>query len=128
MVFRKQLLYREPTPGVPVRMSHSYGLIAIVAVATAAGCIPRDRTASPGPAINKAITARITNNHWLDVRVYGVRGGARDVIGTVRSFGTEVFELPSQFVASRGLRIFVDPIGSRQTYETDLISVWPGQM
>jgi hypothetical protein len=112
-----------------VRTNHLYGLMAIATIATAAGCIPRDRTASPGPSSLRATTtARITNNHWLDVRVYGVRGGSRDVLGTVRSFGTEVFELPSQFVASRGLRIFVDPIGSRQTYETDLIAVWPGQM
>jgi hypothetical protein len=116
-------------PGVPVRTNHLYGLIATIALATAVGCTPRSRTASSEPSSLKAITtARITNNHWLDVRVYGVQGGTRNVIGTVRSFGTEVFVLSSQFVATSGLRIFVDPIGSQQTYQTDLIPVWPGQM
>jgi hypothetical protein len=119
----------EQMRGVPVRTNRLYALITIVAVATGAGCIPRGRTASPGPSsLNAITTARITNNNWLDVRVYGVQGGSRNVIGTVRSFGTEVFELPSQFVATRGLRIFVDPIGSRQSYQTDLIPIWPGQM
>ena len=72
-------------------------------------------------------TARITNNAWLDVNVYASRAGARQRLGTVTGQKTEVFELPRSFVEARGVSIFIDAIGSPQTYQTDVIPAGPGQ-
>jgi hypothetical protein len=107
-------------------VDHLRGITPLVALALATGCIHRGRPADAAtiPAIT---VARVTNNNWLDVRVYGVRAGSRERIGIVRSFDTQVFELPEHLVQTRAIQLYVDAIGSRQSYQTDLIQVWPGQ-
>jgi hypothetical protein len=110
-----------------MRRTRFYSLIPILAVATTAGCIGRGRSGGPAASVEPITTARVTNNHWLDVRLYGVRAGSREVIGIVKSFGTEVFQLPRHLVETRAVQILVDPIGSPQSYLTDVITVTPGQ-
>lgn len=103
------------------------GIIAIAMLALVMGCARSGRSA-PGPiAFDEIATARITNNGWLDVNVYASRSGSRQRLGTVTGQNTEVFELPRSFVDARGLSIFIDAIGSPQTYQTDVIPAGPGQ-
>jgi hypothetical protein len=105
------------------------GILAVVVVATSMGCIRRGRTGDASPAVVRAVTrARVTNNNWLDVGVYAVRSGNRERIGIVRSFETQLFELAPHLIEASGIRLYVDPIGSQQSYQTDLISVSPGQL
>jgi hypothetical protein len=92
------------------------------------GCIHRGRAADTIPAIQAITRARVTNNHWLDVGVYAVRSGSRERIGIVRSFDTQLFELAPHLIETRGIRLYVDPMGSQQSYQTDFISVSPGQL
>jgi hypothetical protein len=108
-----------------MRANHLHTIIALVALATTAACARRGRPAEPASAVT---VARITNNNWLDIRVYADRGGSRDRIGLVRSFETQVFELPRHLVEAHALRLYVDAIGSPQSYRTDVIQVWPGQL
>jgi hypothetical protein len=109
--------------------NHLRGIIAVAAFMAATGCMRRGRVAEPARATSTAVTtARIKNNNWLDIKVYAVRGGSRERIGIVRAFDTQVFELPRHLLDTRGLRLFVDLIGSQQWYQTDLIPVWPGQL
>jgi hypothetical protein len=103
------------------------GFIAIALLALAMGCTRTGR-AKPGmTAFDEIATARITNNAWLDVNVYASRSGTRQRLGTVTGQKTEVFELPRSFVEARGVSIFIDAIGSPQTYQTDVIPAGPGQ-
>ncbi len=112
-----------------MRANHLLGIIALVAFATTAGCTRRGGAAAdPSPEIRPITIARITNNHWLDIRVYVVQAGARQRIGTVGAFDTQLFELPRHVTEARGLQFYVNAIGSRQSYQTDLILVRPGQI
>lgn len=104
-----------------------HGLIAIAILALATGCARSGRSTSALAAFQEIATARITNHGWLDVNVYASRSGSRQRLGTVTSQNSAVFELPRNFIEARGLRIFIDAIGSPQTYQTDLISAGPGQ-
>lgn len=72
-------------------------------------------------------TARITNNGWLDVNVFASVSEARQRLGTVTGQNTQVFTLPDRLIDARGLRIHIEPIGSEQSYQTDLIALGPGQ-
>ena len=103
------------------------GTLVLALVAVASGCARAGPPQASTPAIEAIATARITNNGWLDVNVYAARSGARQRLGTVTGQNTAVFELPHSFIASRGLQIFIDAIGSPQTYQTDLIPAGPGQ-
>jgi hypothetical protein len=112
-----------------MRANHFCGIGVVVALAMMTGCIRRGGAPDPASAtIQPVTTARITNNNWLDVRVYAVRAGSREHIGIVRALDTQVFELPRHLIEANGLRLYVDPIGSSQWYQTDLIPVWPGQL
>ena len=104
------------------------GTMILAVVALAIGCARTGRSHTDAIAIDEIATARITNNGWLDVNVYATRSGARQRLGTVTGQNTGVFELPQSFIASRGLQIFIDAIGSPQTYQTDLIPAGPGQL
>jgi hypothetical protein len=103
------------------------GITVIAILALAMGCARSGRSAPDVIAIDEMATARITNNGWLDVNVYASRSGSRQRLGTVTGQNTRVFELPRSFVDARGLSIFIDAIGSPQTYQTDVIAAGPGQ-
>src|SRR5688500_520202 len=101
--------------------------IVVAILALVMGCMRFGRAKAGATPIDAITTARITNNAWLDVNVYAGRSGSRQRLGTVTGQNTEVFELPRSFVEARGLSIFIDAIGSPQTYQTDVIPAGPGQ-
>jgi hypothetical protein len=103
------------------------GLIAVVPLVMAMGCARSGRSGPDVVPFDEAATARVTNNGWLDVNVYAARSGTRQRLGTVSGQATQVFELPRSFVEARGVRIFIDAIGSPQSYQTDVIPAGPGQ-
>jgi type IV pilus biogenesis protein CpaD/CtpE len=102
------------------------GVLVLAIAASALGCVRPGQAGGGSPAAQEA-TARITNNNWLDVTVYASREGSRRRLGTVTGQNTRVFRLPAQMMDARGLRLLIDPIGSPQSYETELIPVGPGQ-
>jgi hypothetical protein len=103
------------------------GLLAIAMLWSAVGCARAGQAGDQSSSMEAITTARITNNGWLDVNVYALRGGSRQRLGMVTGQNTQVFRLPRNFVDARGVRLFIDPIGSPQGYQTELISVGPGQ-
>lgn len=103
------------------------GLLAIAMLLSAIACAGASQAGGPSPGMQDITTARITNNGWLDVNVYAARGGSRQRLGMVTGQNTETFRLPRYLVDARGVRLLIDPIGSPQGYQTDLISVAPGQ-
>ena len=106
---------------------HFRDIVVVVLLASTIGCARSVQSAGDAPAVQEPVTARITNNGWLDVNVYASRSGLRLRLGTVTGQRTEVFRLPRSLVDAPGLTILIDPIGSPQWYQTDLIPVGPGQ-
>lgn len=71
---------------------------------------------------------QVTNNNWLDMAVYAVRNGLRMRLGTVNSLNTETFTVPRALMTgASAFQLVADPIGSSGTFQTQSISVWPGQ-
>jgi hypothetical protein len=109
-------------------MNRLSGTIASMAL-ICAGC------ASSGPSPKSASSAYptktfvvVTNEHWLDVNVYALRGGVPFRLGTVRGLNSGRLSLPVALIEGGGsLRLLVDPIGSDDRYATESIAIRPGQ-
>ena len=106
---------------------HFRGVVALAIAASAIGCVRPGQASGGASTLEEVTTARITNHNWLDVTVYASRSGARQRLGTVTGQHTEVFRLPRQVIDARGVKLLIDPIGSSQSYETELIPLGPGQ-
>lgn len=73
------------------------------------------------------VQVEVTNNNWLDMTVYAVRGSMRVRLGTVTTGERERFKLPrSVNVAAGELSLLADPIGSGQKYQSQPLIVEPG--
>lgn len=103
------------------------GLLAIAMLLAAVACARAGQAGDRSPSVQAITTARITNNGWLDVNVYASHGGSRQRLGMVTGQNTQVFRLPRNILDARGVQLFIDPIGSPHGYQTELISVAPGQ-
>ena len=101
--------------------------LTLAIVTPALACARHGQPSGGASIVHHVATARITNNNFLDVNVYAARAGSRQRLGTVTGQNTEVFELPRALIDARGLTIFIDAIGSSQSYETELIALGPGQ-
>jgi hypothetical protein len=104
-----------------------HGLLAIATLLSAVACARAGQAGDPSPSRQDVTTARVTNNGWLDVNVYASRGGSRQRLGMVTGQNSQVFRLPQHLIDARGVRLFIDPIGSSHGYSTELIAVAPGQ-
>src|SRR5215213_2869013 len=88
-----------------------------------------------GPAPGRTATAvqpamlKVSNYNWMDVVVYAVQGNSRVRLGQVTSMSSASFRLPPRMVANsvEPVRLMVDPIGSIEGWQTEGISVHPGE-
>lgn len=83
----------------------------------------------PGPASARAagMTLHVQNHNTLDVRVFLVRDGQRQKIGTVPSMTGQVFEMSAaELGGALELRLFADPIGSHDSFSTQPIPIQAG--
>ncbi len=82
--------------------------------------------------VGESVTVRVTNNNWLDMRIYVVEtamGRRRWPLGNVTSLSTARFEIPDHLGAELGTVILVaEAIGSRQRRFTDRLQTWPGAL
>ena len=83
----------------------------------------RDRADQP-------VTVRVTNNSWLNMRIYVVETAIRRNrwrLGNVTGLSTATFEIPDHLGAELGHLVLVaEPIGSRQRQFTDRLLTLPG--
>lgn len=104
--------------------------LAVAALAlTLTACAP-GKSVQNGPLPPASATTRVqvTNNNWSDMTVYVERNGMKQRLGTVTSMSDRMFRIPKVFMSSSGsVRLVADPIGSRDTYMTSPVQVWPGQ-
>ena len=83
---------------------------------------PFGRAAREGP-----VTVEVVNNHYNDVNVYSVVGGQALRLGSVTGKTTARLSLDEDRVAGAwGLRLRVNPIGSRESYTSDEVMVFAG--
>jgi hypothetical protein len=73
------------------------------------------------------VSLTVTNQNWLDVDVFVVRGGNRIRIGEVSGNGSATLSIPSSLVVNGQVQLLADPVGSNDTYTTDMISVAPDE-
>ncbi len=84
-----------------------------------------DRTGEP-------VTVRVTNNNWLDMRIYVVETTTqrrRWRLGNVTGLSTARFEIPEHLGAELGHLVLVaEAIGSRERQFTHHLQTWPGAL
>ena len=82
--------------------------------------------------VGEPVTVRVTNNNWLDMRIYVVEttlGRSRWPLGTVTSLSTARFEVPDHLGAELGsLLLVAEAIGSRERRFTEPLQTWPGAL
>ncbi len=76
------------------------------------------------------VTVRVTNNNWLDMRIYVVETltqRQRWPLGNVTGLSTARFEIPKHLGAELGHLVLVaEAIGSRGRQLTPHLQTWPG--
>jgi hypothetical protein len=70
----------------------------------------------------------VRNDNWLDMKIYLVRNGDRERLGTVGSFNEAMFQVETSRLRANDIRLFAAPIGSNATYLSPSIIVSQGQL
>lgn len=93
-----------------------------------AGCAHRTKAADETPPAETEFVLNVVNHHWQDVRIYLIGSGQPLRIGTVTAVTEHSFTLPSWMLgSSRIITIYANAIGGTSSYQTEAISVQPGQ-
>ncbi len=94
--------------------------------------VPVIETDEAPARFGEPVTVKVTNNNWLDLRIYVVEtltSRRRWHIGNVTGLSTASFEIPDHLDADLGNLILVaETIGSREGKLTDRLQTWPGAM
>ncbi len=112
------------------RMHTRATLTAIAASVLLSACATAGATYRAPHGANREqdqVQVAVTNNNWMDMDVYALRGSARQFLGTVTSMTSRLFTVPKALnVTNSDLRLMADPIGSPSQYVSDPIIVEPG--
>ena len=73
------------------------------------------------------VSLTVTNQNWLDVDVFAIRGSTRYRLGAVSGNSSATLRIPSSLIARGELQLMADPVGSNDVYVSDLIPVAPDQ-
>jgi hypothetical protein len=93
------------------------------------GCAESRRGPWEGASPRQPLTLEVRNNHWLDVVVHAVTDGRGCRLGMVTGKRDAVLEIPAAAVVGpNGFRLEVDPVGSRETYISEVIYANPGSV
>jgi hypothetical protein len=96
------------------------------AIALLAACAPaKGRSSSLAPAAD--VYVMVSNQNWLDIDVFAVRGASRIRIGQVTGSGSARLKIPANAIVGGQIQLMADPIGSSERYVTEVITVAPDQ-
>jgi hypothetical protein len=116
---------RDRSLGAPAL--RTLATLIMLLAATLTSCVESRRGPWEGASPSEPVRLEIRNNHFLDVVVYALPDGGRSRVGTVTGKSDAVLEIPTSVVArSNGFRLEVDPVGSAETYVSEVIFVNPG--
>jgi hypothetical protein len=101
-----------------------------VAATPAADSVAADSLAADSattPSQSK-VAIVVSNHHWLDVRIYMVRGGVTRRLGTAGSQSTTTFTVPVHRLDANGeIRLRAETIGGNDAVETDRLMLRGGE-
>ena len=99
-----------------------------VAALLSTQCAHHPKAAEQPPEPEAEFVLNVINHHWQDVRIYIISSGEVMRIGTITALTEHSFTLPSWMLgSSRIIQVFANSIGGNDYYETDPLSVQPGQ-
>ena len=98
-------------------------LAALLAAASLVSCTSAANSHAGSAPEPSFIRLTVTNQNWLDVTVYAVRGGSRYRIGNAGGNSSASLRIPANLVVSGAVQLLVDPIGSQEAYTTGAIMV-----
>ena len=101
-------------------MRHHSAVLATVLLLSA--CASGANRASSG-VDSAPIPLTVTNQNWLDVNVFVIRGTSRYRLGAVGGNSSATLRIPSSVVVRGELQLMADLIGSNDVYVSDLIPV-----
>jgi len=110
------------------RLGRLGALGAILLGAWLSGCVEPRRGSWEAASGPQPLVLEVRNNNFLDVVVYALPDGGRMRIGMVTGRGGAVLEIPESVAARTGFRLAVDPVGSTETYVTELMYASPGSV
>jgi hypothetical protein len=83
----------------------------------------------PAGETDQPVSAAVIVNHGqLDVRVYVVGDGTRDLLGFVTAGSIRRFTIDPDIVRAAWLTLTADPVGSTEIIETDSFVLRPGDV
>ncbi len=98
------------------------------AILLAASCAHRTKAADDEPKAEAEFVLNVVNHHLQDVRIYLLSSGQALRVGTVTAMTDHSFTLPSWMLgSSHVILIYVNAIGGNEYYQTESISIQPGQ-
>jgi len=71
---------------------------------------------------------RVVNHAWLDVTIYLLQGTHRDRIGTATAASTSTFQILLRQLTAGELRLYGDPVGSRQSVRSEPLRAQDGDV
>lgn len=110
--------------------------IVIAAVSVVAGCSLVGAGAPSGVQDEAArqqedqpTVAEVSNDSWFNIRVYIADQGRRERLGSVSSYESSSFEVPTDIVRTSGeIQLLADPVGSTVTYRSSPVLIGAGQL
>ena len=114
------------TPRVSFR---GMAVLAAFLALSVAGCASQSgpRFLIGNRAQSQDIRIQVVNDNFLDMSVYAMTDGVNLRLGDVTGKSSDSFTLDLDRVSpSQGLRLLADPIGSRNAFLSDAVSVIPG--
>ena len=75
-----------------------------------------------------SITVRVVNRAWLDVTIYLLQGTHRDRIGIATASSTSTFQILLRQLSAGELRLYGDPVGSRQGVRSEPLRAQDGDV
>jgi hypothetical protein len=105
-------------------MRHHYAVLGAALLLSA--CASGGNRTSAG-VDSAPVSLTVTNQNWLDVDVFVIRGTSRYRLGAVGGNSSATLRIPSSLIARGELQLMADPVGSNDVYVSDVIPVAPDQ-
>lgn len=109
-------------------MRNTVTLVAAAALAFGGCASAGTGEGSAGDDRSYPATIRVENDRWFNMNVF-IEGGVGDryFLGTVRSNGMNVFQVPVHLLDTPELRLLADPMGSTQQMISEPIRLEEGR-
>ena len=75
----------------------------------------------------KEISLTVSNQNWLDVDSFGIRGTSRYRLGEVGGNASATLGIPTHLIVHGAVQLMADPVGSDDIYVSEMITVTPDQ-